>query len=147
LIYIKGDGFDPYTTIIRVGDLIFSNINATITYNSISFTTQLNKETKHRIFLKSNDVEALCFEECDLLISTINPPKINNVRFNLLKNKFLIMGENFGDNDSKLSVNIGDQNCIITFLNDSFVLCNLEVINKLESQHTQIDYLNVTIKG
>jgi hypothetical protein len=57
------------------------------------------------------------------------------------------MGENFGDNDSKLSVNIGDHNCIITFLNDSFVLCNLEVINKLESQHTQIDYLNVTIKG
>jgi len=147
LIYIKGDGFDPYTTIIRVGDLIFTNINATITYNSISFTTQLNKETKYRIFLKSNDVEALCYEECDLLISTINPPKINNVRFDLLKNKFSIIGENFGDNDSKLSVNVGDQNCIITFLNVSFVVCNLEGINKLESQHIQIDYLNVSIKG
>ena len=101
--------------------------------------------------MKSNDEEAICLENCDLTVLSKKIPQISSVEYIFLNNKKInltVIGENFGNDISKISLHLGNNNCTVTFLNVSLILCNLEKINiGAQQESTEFEYLNLTIKG
>ena len=112
-----------------IGDFIYNNKNASITYDSIALITNPIYESIQKINVKSNGIEAICYENCNIEFSSKTTPILNSVTpilFNQTNMTLTIKGENFGNDTSQIEVNVGAQLCDAISSNETLIQCILE---------------------
>ena len=126
--------------------------NSNISFNSIALKTNgEDEDLNSTINVNVNGVNAICLSDCYFEFSQDFSPKIYSVEpdnFTRLNTELNINGVNFGEEPGKVHVNIGMQNCNVTYANNTNVFCMLQAlslgpqrINVLVDGNKFIDFL------
>ncbi len=116
---------------MTLGGVSFSNKNANITYNQISFITTFSPIGSSQVSIYVNGIQAICGINSSSLCnyqfsSTIAPTIYSGTPLNVSgPANMTIIGSNFGNDATKLTVKIGNDNCNITAATNSTIVCRL----------------------
>ncbi len=124
-ITINGDGFNPSSTLVKLGSLV----DATITYNQITFKTSSNPAGDFLLSINVNQIESACKQapNCTYEFSSISAPTISAISPTSVSGQttLTISGSNFGSDISKLNVQIGTESCVVLSASNTQLTCSL----------------------
>ncbi len=128
-VTIYGDGFYTDQTNINFGlETDFNSKTAKISYDTIIFKTWAASEGDYLIKVIVNNQDSVCNTNCTFTISSNYTPIINTILPNTVNDsntEIVINGLNFGNDTSKIRVDIGSQNCLLNYADDSIIRCIL----------------------
>ena len=129
-VTITGNGFSPDSTSITLGTMKFKKNNAVIEYSKISLITNSSSDSIVNLKVNVNGLDSICTVQpnCLYKFSSTSVPNISKVSPLSVSNSTLItiVGTQFGNDTTKLTVTIGDSYCNIKTVNDTQILCLLD---------------------
>ena len=131
-VTIYGDGFDKKTSIVYFGnDISINPQSLKISYDSIVLNTLPIYEADYFVYVNVNNQNAGCNmnTNCTFTISSNYTPLINSISPNTVNDsntQIVISGINFGNQTDKVTVKIGNQNCLVNIIDDSSITCTLD---------------------